>query len=145
MRHGDDDRVGLVAAVVELDQPAAALDRGDRRAEQKRAPARSSAAVAASPCRRCSGTVETAMSAASFASSRPVRNTFTAAPSDASSACRLSVGSAIRFQSAVDRGRALAVRAQPVAEGLLVERRVVRVELAQRERGADRRQALARR
>ena len=60
--------------------------------------------------------------------------------SDASSAGRFSVGSAIRFQSAVDRGGGLAVRAQPVAEGLLVERRVVGVEPAQRERRADRRE-----
>ena len=65
-----------------------------------RAPARSSAAAAASPCRRWSGTVETPMSAAPAESSRPVRKTCTAAPSDASSAGRFSVGRAIRFQSA---------------------------------------------
>ena len=87
----------------------------------------------ASPCSRWSGTAETPMSAASAASSRPGAEDLDAPrASDASSACRLSVGSAIRFQSAVDRGRALAVRAQPVAERLLVERGVVGVELAQR-------------
>ena len=45
-----------------------------------------------------------------------MRKTFTAAASEASSAGRLSVGSAIRFQSASIALRRLAVRAQPVAE-----------------------------
>ena len=85
------------------------------------------------------------MSQASAASSRPVRKTIVASASDASSAGRLSVGSVIRFQSSAIAALGLAVRAQPVAERLLVERGVRRDRASRSAaRRAQRASALAR-
>ena len=74
------------------------------------------------------------MSHASALSRRPVRNTLTAAASEASPAGRFSVGRAIRFQS-----DAIALADCPCdsshdAEGLPVERGVGRIEPPQGER-----------
>src|SRR5439155_180239 len=70
------------------------------------APACSSARVAWSAWRRRSGTRDHPMSAAVASCSKPTWNTNAASPSDASSACTLSVGSAMRSQS---RSKAMSV------------------------------------
>ena len=100
VRHGEDDRVHVVGAV----RRGSGSGRRSRRApgsRRGRAHRRaSSAAAAGSAWRRWNGAAGTPMSAGVGGVEQAGRNTFTATASDASSAGRLRVGSAIRFQSA---------------------------------------------
>ena len=144
---GHDDRVGL-----EVRSPRYAPTSGpaprpagvDRRPPACRARSRPPRRRGpAAPARRAAGRggpSDQPMSPASARSSRPVRKTFAARASDASSAGRLSGRQRDQVPQPIDGARPLSVAAQPGAERLVVERRVV----GSRRRSASGRQPDAR-